>query len=269
MREIIVIAIALAMLIPFYFLIVMAFKPDSEVITTSAYAPAQAPTAGAFAEAWGAEGNKSLAMGMLNSIIITGGSVVMLVAIGSITAYSISRMPGRPGKLLRVLVLIAMILPFQLGMVPVYVAMRNLHLLGTYPGMIILYTGLFMPLAVFLYSGFAESIPRDYEEAANIDGASKFQSFVRVVFPLLGPATGTVAIMCGLIIWNDFFSPLIFLSGSNIPTLPVVVYSTVGELASRWNVIFAAVIISMIPILVYYLVAQKKFIQGFSGGLKS
>jgi raffinose/stachyose/melibiose transport system permease protein len=90
-----------------------------------------------------------------------------------------------------------------------------------------------------------------------------------VVFPLLGPATGTVSIMTGLIVWNDFFTPLVFLDGSDQPTLPVVMYNYIGSLVSQWNYIFAIVLVSMIPILSFYLFAQKRFIQGFSGGIKS
>ena len=102
-----------------------------------------------------------------------------------------------------------------------------------------------MPLTVFLYTGFIRALPREYEEAAQVDGAGLFRTYFRVVFPLLRPVTGTVAVLAGLIIWNDFFLPLIFLSGTTNATLPVAVYSFVGEYASQWNLIFAAVIVSL------------------------
>ena len=135
-------------------------------------------------------------------------------------------------------------------------------------GMIVLYVGTLMPLAVFLYAGFFRNLPRDYEEAAAIDGASPGRVFFRIVLPLMAPATGTVAILTGLIVWNDFFSALIFLGGSDVQTLTVSMYYYVGSLVSAWNKIFAIVIISMVPILAFYLFAQKKFIQGFAGGIK-
>ena len=134
--------------------------------------------------------------------------------------------------------------------------------------MIILYTGTLMPLAVFLYASFFRGLPRDYEEAAAIDGASPTRVFFRIVLPLMAPATGTVAILTGLIVWNDFFTALIFLGGSGNQTVTVSMYYYVGGLVSAWNKIFAIVIISMIPILTFYLFAQKKFIQGFAGGIK-
>ena len=125
-----------------------------------------------------------------------------------------------------------------------------------------------LPLSVFIYAGFFRSMGTEYEEAAAIDGASPTQIFFRIVLPLMAPATGTVAILAGLIIWNDFFTPLIFLGGSDQQTLPVAMYYYIGSLVSQWNQIFAIVILSMIPILLFYLFAQKRFIQGFAGGLK-
>ena len=136
-------------------------------------------------------------------------------------------------------------------------------------GLIIIYVGTLMPLSVFLYAGFFRGLGRDYEEAAAIDGAGPGRVFFGIVLPLMAPATGTVAILTGLIVWNDFFTSLIFLGGSDAQTLPVSMYYYIGSLVSAWNKIFAIVIISMGPILVFYLFAQKRFIQGFAGGLKS
>lgn len=269
LREGLVLLAALVMMLPFYFLINIAFKSDVDALNTPAIAlPPQLSIEG-FQAAWAGSPERNIPMGVLSSIIITAGSLVTLIGFGSIAAYTITRIPGRLSGLMYGMFLVGIILPFQLGMVPIYVVMRNFGLVGTHLGMIFLYSGLLMPLSVFLYTGFTRSLPREYEEAAQMDGSSRFQTFVRIVFPLLSPATGTVAILCGMIIWNDFFTSLIFLSGSQNATLPVVVYGFVGEQVSKWNVIFAAVILSMIPILAFYLVAQKKFIQGFAGGIKS
>ena len=102
-----------------------------------------------------------------------------------------------------------------------------------------------------------------------IDGASRTRVFLTIVFPLISPATGTVAIMTGVIIWNDFFTPLIFLTGSGNETLPVAVYAFVGAIVTNWNNIFAILIIALVPVTILFLLLQKKFIQGFSGGIKS
>ncbi|GLY81996.1 carbohydrate ABC transporter permease [Actinoallomurus iriomotensis] len=268
--EIVMILVTLAMLSPFYFLVTTSLKPDKEVLTSSTLAPPKHLTLNNFstllAPSSGASSN--ILHGLLNSVIITVGSILLLVVAGSPAAYVLTRSTSRWSTRTYYLVLIAILLPTQLGVVPLYVEARNLGLVGSPVGLIVVYGGTLMPLSVFLYSGFFRRLPRDYEEAATVDGASRSRVFLRIVFPLMGPATGTVAILTGLIVWNDFFTALIFLNGSGHQTLPVVMYNYVGSLVSQWNLIFAVVIISMVPLLAFYFFAQKKFIQGYAGGLK-
>lgn len=267
-REILLWVAALVYLLPFYVLVVTALKPDSEVFTTSGVTPPEKPTLDNFTEVLTAQGNSNILKGLMNSVILTGGSILALVLLGSLTGYVISRSTRRWSRGAFYLFLIAIVLPTQLGTVPLYIGARALGLTGTLHGMIVLYTGMMLPLAIFIYAGFFRGLGTDFEEAATIDGASRTQVFFRIVLPLIAPATGTVAILTGLIVWNDFFASLIFLGGSDNQTLPVAMYYYVGSLVSQWNKIFAIVIVSMIPILALYLIAQKKFIQGFAGGLK-
>ncbi|MPQ99730.1 ABC transporter permease subunit [Modestobacter sp. I12A-02628] len=267
-REGVVWCVALLTLLPFYFLVATALKPDDELLSTSTSAPPSHPTLSNFTEVLTAGGDNNILLALLNSVIITVGSIAGLVAFGSLAAYVLARTTARWGTITFYLFLIAILLPTQLGLVPLYIGARQVGLVGSLGGMIVLYVGSLMPLAVFLYAGFFRGLPRDYEEAAALDGASPGRVFVQVVLPLMAPATGTVAILTGLIVWNDFFSALIFLGGSDNQTLPVSMYYYVGSLVSAWNKVFAIVIISMVPILAFYLFAQKKFIQGFAGGIK-
>jgi raffinose/stachyose/melibiose transport system permease protein len=267
-REVGVLGIAILWLLPFYFLVLISLKSGADIYS-SPFKPPADPSLSAYGDAWKGTPQASFPQGLLSSAIITGGSVIALIAIGSLSAYTLSRLPGKLSIGLFVLFVLGMILPVQLGLIPIFVAMRDLGLIGTYPGMIILYTGLLMPLSVFLYTGFVRALPKDYEEAAQVDGAGPLRIFRKIVFPLLRPVTGTVAILCGMIIWNDFFTPLVFLSGTGKATLPVVVYSFVGGLAQQWNIIFAAVALSILPLLIFYVIAQRQLIQGFSGGIKN
>jgi len=269
--EILVILAALALLMPFWILVTTALKPGEEVLTSAAIAPPRAPTLENFKTLLSPSSSASgqILKGLLSSLVITAGSIAGLVALGSMTSYVLIRSTSRWSRRAFYLFLVAIVLPTQLGVLPLYVGAQHLGLVGSRFGMILIYWGVLLPLAVFLYAGFFRELPRDYEESAMLDGASPFQVFTRVVFPLMGPATGTVAILTGLIVWNDFFTPLIFLNGSDAQTLPVVMYNFVGSLVSQWNLIFAVVLISMIPILAFYVFAQKRFIQGFSGGIKS
>ncbi len=267
-REVAIWVVTLLGLLPFYFLIATAFKTDQEALTTSALTPPSSLDFTAFVQVLTTGGRNSIPMSILNSVIITGGAIAGLVLFGSVAAYVITRRTRTWTNLTFYLVLIAITLPAQLGTVPLYIGARSVGLTGNAIGMILLWIGILMPLAVFLYASFFRGLTAEYEEAAVIDGASPTQAFFRVVLPLMAPATGTVAILAGLIVWNDFFNSLIFLGGSTTQTLPVAMYTYVGGLVSAWNKIFAVVIISMIPILLFYMFAQKKFIQGFGGGLK-
>jgi raffinose/stachyose/melibiose transport system permease protein len=267
-REVVLWIIALIALIPFYFLVVIALKTPQEVNETALIAPPIAPTFENFVSVLTASGNSNVLRGLGVSVTITATTILLLIALGSVTGYVIARKTSRWSRVAYYTFLVAIILPSQLALVPLYIGARHLGLTGSIPGMIIIYTGLFVPLATFLYAGFFRGMGTEYEEAALIDGATRGQIFRRIVLPLMGPATGTVAIMTGLIVWNDFFISLIFLGGSPVQTLPVSMYYYVGSLVSQWNEIFAIVLISMIPILTFFLFAQKRFIQGFAGGLK-
>lgn len=269
-REIVTVLATVALLMPFYFLVSTSLKGDDVLLTTSSLSFPSSPTLDSFRTllAPGSDASAQIFRGLMSSLVITAGTIVALVVLGAPAAYVFARSTSRWSSRAFHLFLVAILLPTQLGVLPLYVAANRLGLLGSLWGMIIVYTGVLMPLSVFFYAGFFRRLPHEYEEAAAIDGASRTRIFVSVVFPLMGPATGTVSILAGLIVWNDFFTALIFLNGSDYATLPVVMYNYVGSLVSQWNLIFALVIISMIPILVLYFVAQKRFIQGYAGGLK-
>ena len=268
--EIIVLIAVAIMLLPFWILLVGSFKTLPDILSSAAVAPPTSPTFDNFIQllspASASSGN--IWAGLLSRVIITTGSILLLVALGSVAAYGIARSTSKWSRRSFYLFLVAIILPTQLGTLPLYIGARTVGLVGNPWGMIIIYTGMLLPLSVFLYANFFRNLKPEYEEAAVIDGANRYQVFSKVVFPLMSPATGTVAILAGLIVWNDFFTSLIFLNGTSWQTLPVVMYSYVGSLVSQWNLIFAVVIVSMIPILAFYAFAQKKFIQGYAGGLK-
>jgi raffinose/stachyose/melibiose transport system permease protein len=269
LREVLVWIFALFMLLPLYLLINNSLK-DSITSITDPLGLVVTPDFGNFVTVLESTYAGSLPLGMLNSFIITAVGVSILVVFGSMTAYVLARRTSKVSKVTFYLILVGIIVPAQLGIVPIYVFARSIGLLGSVWGLGIIYGMMLMPLSVFLYAGFVRSLPTDYEEAAFIDGSSRFNTFRKIVFPLLSPATGTVAILGGIIMWNDFFTPLIFLNNSVSPTIALVVYSYAGNpVLVEWNLVFALLILAMIPITILYLIFQKRFIQGFSGGIKS
>lgn len=254
-------------LFPFYLLVVNSLKTTEEVQTTSAVSLPASLNLSSFVEVLTSDRN-NIGLALMNSLIITIGALVGIVVLGALCAYVIARRTSRWSTVTFYLALVAILLPTQLGTLPLYMGARALGLTGTVWGVIILWIGLLLPFAIFLYSGFFRGLGTDYEEAAMIDGAGPTQVFFRVVLPLMGPATGTVAILSGMIVWNDFFNALIFLSGSDAQTIPVAMYSYVGSFVTEWNKVFAILILSMVPILTLYVFAQKQFMQSYAGGVK-
>ena len=256
--------VALLFLFPVYVLVSLSFKSTPEISGGGLGLPSGLETAN-YSQAWQVA---HLGAALVNSTIITSVSLVVLVAVGSTAAYYLARKHSRLSYGMYIVFLLGIILPFQLALVPLYRMVKDAGLLGTYSSMVIFYTGLQAPFTIFLYTGFLRALPREYGEAALVDGATHWQSFRRVTFPLLRPITGTVIILNAVFIWNDFLTPLIYLGGSPNETIPVVVYQFVGQYVSNWGYIFAAVVLATLPMLVLFLVLQRFVIKGFSTGLK-
>jgi raffinose/stachyose/melibiose transport system permease protein len=258
------IAVAVAFLFPVYALITLAMK-DSRQIADSPLAPPAPPTLANFGHAWS---SASLGPALLSSTVITVISLLLLIVIGSTAAYCLARRAQGLGYGLYILFLLGIVLPFQLGMIPLYELVDGLGWLGTYHGMVLFYSGIQLPFTVFLYTGFIRALPQDYAQAALIDGCDHRQAFTRIVFPLLRPITGTVIILNAVFIWNDFFTPLLYLGGSGKETVPVRVFSFVGQYVSDYGLVFAGLALAALPVLVVFLLLQRFVIKGFAGGLK-
>ncbi|MEV4674748.1 MULTISPECIES: carbohydrate ABC transporter permease [Actinomadura] len=262
--ELVMIAVAVAFLFPVYALVTLSLK-DQRAVAESPLALPSDPALDNYSAAWT---RAELGPALFNSTVITVVSLLALIAIGSFAAYFLSRQASRLGYGLYVLFLLGIVLPFQLGMIPLFKLVDGAGLLGSYPAMIIFYTGIQLPFTIFLYTGFIRALPADYAHAALIDGAGHVKAFTRVVFPLLRPITGTVLILNAVFIWNDFFTPLLYLGGSTRETVPVKIFSFVGQYVSDNGLVFAGLVLASLPILAVFLVLQRYVIKGFASGLK-
>lgn len=261
--EIIMIAIAAVFSFPIYILVVLSFKsPNDWASPLSLPFP---PYLGNFSEAWE---KAQLGAAISASVLVVVVALLVLVAMGACAAYFLARATRSISNLLYYLFLAGIVLPFQLALIPVYQLMRDLSLLGTPWSLILLHCGVQLPLTIFLYTGFIRSIPRSYEEAARIDGANQLQVFLFVVLPMLRPVTGTVLMIAGVFIWNDFLTALLLLFGSEWQTVPVQIYSFVDIYITDWGVVFASLLIGISPIMIVFLLLQKHMIRGFASGVK-
>jgi raffinose/stachyose/melibiose transport system permease protein len=262
--ELLMVAAAVAFLFPVYALVTLSLK-DPGQIAGSPLAPPNPPTLDNYSSAWS---SASLGPALLSSTLITVVSLVLLIAIGSCAAYFLARTATRLGYGLYILFLLGIVLPFQLGMIPLYNLFSRLDLIGSYQAIILFYTGIQLPFTVFLYTGFIRALPSEYAAAAMVDGASHLQAYTRIVFPLLRPITGTVLILNAVFIWNDFFTPLLYLAGSDKETVPVRIFAFVGQYVSDYGLVFAGLVLGAIPILAVFLLLQRYVIKGFASGLK-
>jgi raffinose/stachyose/melibiose transport system permease protein len=261
--EAVMIGVTALFTFPLYLLVNIPFRRADD--QTSPAAPTIDPTLQNFRDAWQQAG---LAGAITNSVIVTAISVLIVVTVSSMAAYTLARVTARWSKLVFLLVMLGLLLPFQLGLVPLYETMRNVGLLGSVWSLVLFYSGLQVPFTTFLYVGFIRALPVDYEEAGLLDGARPLRLFVGVVLPLLRPVTGTAAILNAIFIWNDFLTPLLYLSGTDQQTVPVATYGFVGQYTSNWLLVFAGLAIGILPILGVYFLMQRRVIQGFAGGLK-
>jgi raffinose/stachyose/melibiose transport system permease protein len=261
--EMLMIAVAIVFAFPVYVLVNLAIRAPSD--TSSPISPTLTPTLGNFTEAWREGG---LGGALINSAVVTVVSVLIVLAVSALAAYPLARSTAHWSRGTFLVIMLGLILPFQLAALPLYQTVRDLGLLGSIWSLVLFYAGLQVPFTTFLYTGFLRALPRDFEEAAFIDGGSAVQTFRHVVFPMLKPITVTALVLNTVSIWNDFFTPLLYLSGTDQQTMPVAVAGFVGQYVSDWNLIFAALLISIVPVLAVYLALQRSIINGFAGGLK-
>jgi raffinose/stachyose/melibiose transport system permease protein len=265
-REVVLILLAILWWVPFYVMVTTSLKSSAEAFGPAWSLPSKLEW-GNYQKAW--EGNGTpLTHPVISSVVITIASVSLLVLFGSIASYAIARLGRGFSPTMYYIFVIGIILPYELAVIPAYAAINRIDMVGSYVSMIVLCIGLMMPLTVFMYTGFIRALPLDYEEAARVDGAGVVRTFRKVVFPLLRPATGTIVILTGLIIWNEYFMSLIFLGGSKNATLPIAIARYAGEQEAQYNTVLAAVSISVLPFLVFFLVAQRQFMRSFTGGIK-
>lgn len=261
--EMVMAAVAVLFAFPFYILVNLSLRPQFQLVDPLSIRGVL--TLVNYKAAWHEAG---LGRAIFDSAVITGGSVLVVVVVASLAAYPLARSTARWSKGLFGLFMLGLLLPFQLALLPLYTTMRDLHLIGSLWGLILFYSGLQVPFSVFLYTAFLRALPRDYEEAALLDGCNPLQAFRRVVFPLLRPVTGTVVILNAIFIWNDFLTPLLYLSGTDRQTIPVAIYTFVGQYTSNWQLVFAGLVVGIAPILLIYFAMQRHIIRGFAGGLK-
>lgn len=255
-------------LFPIYIVVVNSFKGRSEIYENILALPESLN----FEYYINAMKKMDFLNAVKNSLIVTLVSILIIVVLASMTAWMLVRVKNLFSKIMFNIFVATMLIPFQTLMMPLMQEMGwirdtfGIPMLDTLGGLIYMNVGFGASMAVFLFHGFVNSIPIALEEAATIDGCSKLGVFIRIVFPMLKPVTVTVIILDVIWIWNDYLLPSLVISSKNLRTIPLSTFSFFGQFTIQWNMAMAGLTLTIIPVIIFYLCAQKHIIKGVAAG---
>ncbi|SDT12633.1 carbohydrate ABC transporter permease [Microlunatus soli] len=259
---------ALIMIYPLLWMLVSSFKPDNQILADPSPIPREF-TLENFIQGWNVLGQPFIVF-FINSLIVTVGAILGNLFSCSLTAYALARLEFRMRKIYVGIVLVTVMLPIHVLVIPQYIFFSQLHLVNTYFPLVVpkvLGTDSFF---VFLMIQFIRGIPRELDQAAMIDGSGPFRTFLYVILPLMRPALLTTTIFTFIWTWNDFFVPLIYLTSSQSFTVPVALNSMVdSQSQGGTGMLLAMSVVSLVPIMLFFVFAQRHLIRGIATtGLK-
>ena len=255
------IALGALFLSPFYIIIINSLKTKKELFASVLSFP-EIFTLANYKEAFD---RLHYLNAVTNSLIITIGSVVVITIFASMAAWMLERTKTKLSNAILLLFISSMLIPFQAIMLPLVRIMAKLKLLNM-SGLIFMYLGFGSALSIFLYHGFVKGIPKELDEASMLDGCNKFQTFWYIIFPLLKPITVTVSILNTVWIWNDFLLPSLVINTPETQTLPLRTFFFFGEYTKQWHLALAGLVLAIIPVIIFYFIAQKHIIKSIAAG---
>ncbi|NTW91544.1 MAG: carbohydrate ABC transporter permease [Erysipelotrichaceae bacterium] len=271
--EMLTIGLVVLFLVPLFLVLINAAKTNNEIIQ----APLSLPTDWSIlwkniTNIW-ANPNLRYSQALINSTIITVLSLIGITIFSAMAAWVLLRTKTKTSTAIFMLFVAAMVIPFQVVMFPlvkwfgIFQSFTGIPMLRSYFGIIVAYIGFGSSLSIFMFHGFMKSIPHEIEEAAYMDGCGKFKTFFLIVLPILKPIYVTILILNGIWIWNDFLLPMLVLGkGTPVQTLPLAVNNFAGAFLVSWDLMMTAILMALVPIIVFFLMAQKHIIKGMVEG---
>ncbi|WP_270165267.1 carbohydrate ABC transporter permease [Paenibacillus sp. SYP-B4298] len=247
---------------PIYMAIVNSFKTQGEIFSSILSLPTQINFDN-YVEAFE---KIRLLNSARNSVIVSALGIGGILLFASMAGYKLSRTPGKLSGFIFFLFIASMLVPFHSIMISLSRVAKSLSVQGSTYGLALIYIGLGVNMAIFLYHGFVKSIPRELEESAHMDGCGEFQTFFKIILPLLMPITVTIAILDFLWIWNDFLLPLLMLTDVNKYTLILSTNMLFGEYNKEWPLILAALVLTAVPVVLIYAFFQRFIMEGITEG---
>lgn len=266
--NILVALMCLLYLFPIYLILTNSFKSRAEMYKNMVALPGKF----SFKYYSSAVGKMNFTISLFNSVVITIVSITIIVVLSAMTAWMFVRSANKLSIALFSILVATMLIPFQTIMMPLMQEMNKIGKVTGLPmtdsigGLIFMYIGFGAGMGVFLYHGFISSIPVSLEEAAIIDGCSVWTLFWKIVFPILKPTTMTLIILDVIWIWNDYLLPSLTLKSTANRTIPISTAKFFGQYTISWNEAMAALVITIIPVAIFYLAAQKYIVKGVAAG---
>lgn len=262
LRYVAMIILCVIVIIPFYVLLFVAFNAPSRPLSMGVFSmPVFALDN--IAQAWS---RSNLGQAMINSAYITVVASLIVVVLGATAGYAFARFPNRFNRFWFNLFLMCMMIPGIINTVPMYSIMQKINGNNNLFTVAVLLGALRLPFCIFLYTSFIQSTGRDVEEAAVIDGCNPFTAFWRITIHILKPITATVIITSSVGFWNNYSQVVFFLTKNERQTIPLAMRYFFGEFSAEWNLVAAAALIGVIPVVVMFLSLQKYFIKGLASG---
>ncbi len=251
---------------PLYMTVMIAFKQPSEM-TNSISGILSLPKTWSLANFREAMVVTDFWRSLGNSLLITAATVALSLALHSLMGYALGRNKAHSKfySFVYLFIVSGMFVPFAILMMPLAKQTAELHL-ANWAGVIILYVVFYMPMNILLYSGYLVNIPIALEEAARVDGASTWTTYWKIIFPIMKPMHATVAVLTALAVWNDVMTPLVIMAGSGKNTLPLAQLNFQSQFGTNYNLAFASYLLSLVPILIFYVICQKQILNGVVNG---
>jgi raffinose/stachyose/melibiose transport system permease protein len=202
----------------------------------------------------------------MNSITVTAGTIFLTLLFGAMAAWALTEYKFRWNTLLALYLSIGIMVPIRLGSVSIIQLVADLNLINTLTALVLVYTAMSLPLAIFILSEFIAQIPKDLKEAARCDGLTEYNIFFYIILPLLRPAMATVAVFTMIPVWNDLWFPLLLAPTGGKQTITLGVQQFLGQYITDWNAVLAALSTAILPVLVLYVVFSRQLIRGLTSG---
>ncbi len=251
---------SLFVLLPLLWMVLSSFKTRREMFTAP-YSLPSSLTFESFERAWGV----GLGTFILNSTLVTTFSVALIVTVSGMAAYVLARTSSRWLRLIYLAIVVGFAVPVTAVIVPLYQMISAAGFVNNYVGLIVVNAAYGIPFTVILFFAFFLDFPKELEEAAKLDGCSKFQIFFRIIVPLSGPAVASAAIFQAVFIWNEFLLALLLLNSPAKKTIPVGILQLQGEFTADWPAIMAGLSLATVPILLVFVLLQKYFVRSLAG----